>query len=751
MSQSQHGDFASSASSTSFKKVKHQGLNIDISIHRPKLLIQLEKEGIRTAEDQAARIVERLASPEHLYALKFLLENPIGYITSKDVLIDALLALTTPEKPKYFFKAAGISFGSEDVQGVWEHMRKACTFKYPIGAWYIDWRLVLFIQHTLDDWCKPELSVVTKKYAERILLEHLWFHAQNECAENAKVSSTQNKFEEISRKVLKSMESTTRFLTELLEIEPITSPGTLLFGVLDLVQNLVDKTNESSTIAIGYFLAVRSLDTAQTSFIRFKAIEVLLHIQCACPEMFFDIEQQFDDYIDKNDQDKSSTSLTRLRNLFEYTRAKVQYDYEILHSLIHNNPAEIQLDNVTEVNVQTKGKAPIENKEAISEINHSEILGLVSQGMTCSVEHEPSSDLWFLECGHTITRINLPKLRKMMCPVCRDPIKEEKCLFLPQHNIYNAIYSRFIQAETIDLTPDVSETRNKEDSSDDDIVTLKKENAKKAFSKNKKNGMSVYKLVDIVTLKKKTKKAFSQLQNERGSASGGTETAFLRTESATSPPKMIGLELYKIVVLGVKDSGKNYSLVLFYRKTDCTYKAVLAKSLCRWVYLILSALQQYSKILTSVSHSSDYISTECDCVETFRIKSHRVVIDDQPCILEILGIAVEAEYPNLCDKLIRDGDGFLLVYSITSRITFEQIGQFMHQITRVKEDNLSIMLVGNNCTKITEREVSREEGMNLARFCNCGFIESCPGTGVNVERAFYNVARMIRASRSMRY
>jgi len=57
------------------------------------------------------------------------------------------------------------------------------------------------------------------------------------------------------------------------------------------------------------------------------------------------------------------------------------------------------------------------------------------------------------------------------------------------------------------------------------------------------------------------------------------------------------------------------------------------------------------------------------------------------------------------------------------------------------------MLVGNKCDKITEREVSREEGMSMARKLGCEFIESSAKTCVNVERAFYTVVRMIRASR----
>ena len=100
------------------------------------------------------------------------------------------------------------------------------------------------------------------------------------------------------------------------------------------------------------------------------------------------------------------------------------------------------------------------------------------------------------------------------------------------------------------------------------------------------------------------------------------------------------------------------------------------------------------------------------------------------------------------DQWIRDGEGFLLVYSISSRSTFERVERFRSQIIRVKDaEGVPLILVGNKCDKVTEREVSREEGYQMARSLNCDFIETSAKTCVNVERSFYTVVRMIRATR----
>ena len=59
------------------------------------------------------------------------------------------------------------------------------------------------------------------------------------------------------------------------------------------------------------------------------------------------------------------------------------------------------------------------------------------------------------------------------------------------------------------------------------------------------------------------------------------------------------------------------------------------------------------------------------------------------------------------EQYMRTGEGFLLVYSITSRQSFEEIPTFQQQILRVKDrDYFPIILVGNKCDLEHERQVS---------------------------------------------
>ena len=91
-----------------------------------------------------------------------------------------------------------------------------------------------------------------------------------------------------------------------------------------------------------------------------------------------------------------------------------------------------------------------------------------------------------------------------------------------------------------------------------------------------------------------------------------------------------------------------------------------------------------------------------------------------------------------------EGQGFILVYSIASRATFDRLDVFRQSMMRVKRQKPIFMLVGNKCDKGYEREVSREEGQALARQFGCDFLETSAKTAQNVERLFTSLVRMLR-------
>lgn len=84
-------------------------------------------------------------------------------------------------------------------------------------------------------------------------------------------------------------------------------------------------------------------------------------------------------------------------------------------------------------------------------------------------------------------------------------------------------------------------------------------------------------------------------------------------------------------------------------------------------------------------------------------------IDGEVALLDVLDTAGQEEYSAMREQYMRAGQGFLLVYSITSRSSFEEITSFQQQILRVKDkDYFPIIVVGNKCDLETERQVSQQ-------------------------------------------
>lgn len=119
-------------------------------------------------------------------------------------------------------------------------------------------------------------------------------------------------------------------------------------------------------------------------------------------------------------------------------------------------------------------------------------------------------------------------------------------------------------------------------------------------------------------------------------------------------------------------------------------------------------------------------------------------IDGEQVLLDVLDTAGQEEYSAMREQYMRTGEGFLLVYSINSRNSLEELQSFYEQILRVKDsDDVPVIVIGNKCDLEAERQVSYEEGLALAEQFNCKFLETSAKQRINVEEAFFDVVRSI--------
>jgi len=123
----------------------------------------------------------------------------------------------------------------------------------------------------------------------------------------------------------------------------------------------------------------------------------------------------------------------------------------------------------------------------------------------------------------------------------------------------------------------------------------------------------------------------------------------------------------------------------------------------------------------------------------------QVEVDGQQCMLEILDTAGTEQFTAMRDLYMKNGQGFVLVYSITAQSTFNDLQDLREQILRVKDTHdVPMVLVGNKCDLEDERVVGKDQGLNLARqFNNCSFMETSAKAKIGVNDLFFDLVRQI--------
>ncbi|KAJ7828143.1 ras protein [Mycena olivaceomarginata] len=105
------------------------------------------------------------------------------------------------------------------------------------------------------------------------------------------------------------------------------------------------------------------------------------------------------------------------------------------------------------------------------------------------------------------------------------------------------------------------------------------------------------------------------------------------------------------------------------------------------------------------------------------------VVDNRMCFVQVLDTAGQEEYATLRDQW---GQAFAPVYSIASRSTFDRLEVLRQSVSRVKREHSILVLVGNQCDRVNDRDFG------------CEFIETSAKTSQNVEGVFTTLVRALR-------
>lgn len=125
----------------------------------------------------------------------------------------------------------------------------------------------------------------------------------------------------------------------------------------------------------------------------------------------------------------------------------------------------------------------------------------------------------------------------------------------------------------------------------------------------------------------------------------------------------------------------------------------------------------------------------------FKIKT--INLDNKSIKLQIWDTAGQDRFRTITCSYYRGAHGIIVVYDITDRESFENVKTWMQEIEKYAQENVNRLLVGNKCDMGDKRQVSFEEGLELAKSYRINFIETSAKTANNIDQSFKDIAKSV--------
>ena len=112
------------------------------------------------------------------------------------------------------------------------------------------------------------------------------------------------------------------------------------------------------------------------------------------------------------------------------------------------------------------------------------------------------------------------------------------------------------------------------------------------------------------------------------------------------------------------------------------------------------------------------------------------------CSLDTAGTE---QFTAMRELYMKQGQGFLLVFSITNMNSFYELAELREQIIRIKEDeDIPLVVVGNKSDMEDDRAVPRARAFQLAQsWGQKPYFETSARRRTNVDEVFINLCRQI--------
>ncbi|OLY80358.1 Ras-related protein Rab-8A [Smittium mucronatum] len=126
----------------------------------------------------------------------------------------------------------------------------------------------------------------------------------------------------------------------------------------------------------------------------------------------------------------------------------------------------------------------------------------------------------------------------------------------------------------------------------------------------------------------------------------------------------------------------------------------------------------------------------------FKIRT--IELDGKRIKLQIWDTAGQERFRTITTAYYRGAMGILLVYDVTDERSFNNIHNWIRNVEQHANEGVDKILIGNKCDIDERKVITTDQGKALANEYGLSFLETSAKSNINVEEAFYKLARHIK-------